>query len=72
MESPNVILIFSCFIQTQKVDIHDTFVSRLKTELPEAIGFLANGLIGKNIIELDISDNAVNPFGAIALSSFLD
>lgn len=54
-----------------RVDIHDTFVSRLKTELPEAIGFLGNGLIGKNIIELDISDNAVNPFGAIALSPFL-
>ncbi|EAS05158.1 Ran GTPase-activating protein (macronuclear) [Tetrahymena thermophila SB210] len=55
-----------------RVDVHDTFVSRLKTELPEAIGFLGNGLIGKNIIELDISDNAVNPFGAIALSPFLE
>lgn len=29
-------------------------------------------MIGKNIVELDISDNAVNPFGAIALSPFLE
>lgn len=47
-------------------------MTRLKTEIPESIGFLGNGLIGKNIIELDISDNAVNPFGAIALSPFLE
>ncbi|EGR29208.1 ran gtpase-activating protein 1, putative [Ichthyophthirius multifiliis] len=55
-----------------KIDIHDIFVTRLKTEIPEAISFLGNSLIGKNITELDISDNAVNPFGAKALVPFLE
>jgi len=32
---------------------------------------IATGLIGKNLIRLDISHNAVNPFGAKALLKYL-
>jgi len=33
--------------------------------------FIGDSFIGKNIIKLDFSNNAVNPFGAIAISSYL-
>lgn len=32
---------------------------------------IATGLVGKNLLRLDISHNAVNPFGAKALLKFL-
>lgn len=43
----------------------------MKDEIPESLGFMGDSLIGKNVIEIDLSDNAVNPFGAIAFSRYL-
>jgi Ran GTPase-activating protein 1 len=47
-------------------------VARSKEEIPQSIEYIAKGLIGKNLIKLDISNNAVNPFGAKALLHFLE
>lgn len=58
-------------IKFKRLNINDIFVGRKKDEIPEAIGFIANALIGKNLLALDISNNAVNPFGALALSVYL-
>jgi Ran GTPase-activating protein 1 len=40
------------------------FVARLKDEIPKSIEHISTGLVGTNLIRLDISNNAVNPFGA--------
>ncbi|KRX04355.1 hypothetical protein PPERSA_03595 [Pseudocohnilembus persalinus] len=53
------------------LDLQNIFVSRLKDEIPESLQYIGDSLIGKNIIELDLSDNAVNPFGAKALQNYL-
>lgn len=37
-----------------------------------SIEYISKGLIGKNLIKLDISNNAVNPFGAKALLNYLE
>ena len=47
------------------------FVGRLKDEIPKSIEFIAKGLVGSQLIHLDISNNAVNPFGAESLLIYL-
>jgi Ran GTPase-activating protein 1 len=54
------------------LNINDIFVSRLKEEIPQSIEYISKGLIGKNLLKLDISNNAVNPYGAQALLHFLE
>lgn len=46
-------------------------MSRLKEEIPKSIEFISCGLIGSSLLRLDISNNAVNPFGAEALLKYL-
>ena len=46
------------------LNINDMFVGRLKDEIPKSIEFIATGLVGSRLIRMDISNNAVNPFGA--------
>lgn len=53
------------------MNFNDLFVSRKKDELSYSVKFLADSLIGKQILKLDISNNALGPSGAIALSGFL-
>lgn len=55
----------------KKINGNDIFVGRGKDEIPESLTFLGNSLIGHNILSLDLSNNAVNPFGAEALKPFL-
>jgi Ran GTPase-activating protein 1 len=55
----------------QDLNINDMFVGRLKDEIPKSIEFIATGLVGIRLVKLDISNNAVNPFGAEALLIFL-
>jgi len=55
----------------ETLNFNDIFVSRGKEEIPESLDIFAGSLIGKNIISLDLSNNAVNPFGAKAISTFL-
>jgi Ran GTPase-activating protein 1 len=47
------------------------FVGRLKDEIPKSIEHISNGLVGSRLLRLDISNNAVNPYGAEALLIFL-
>ncbi|KAM3147222.1 hypothetical protein pb186bvf_000938 [Paramecium bursaria] len=63
----------------QKLNLNDIFVGRGKEEIPESLHviihneqqYLGTGLIGLNIISIDLSNNAVNPYGADALKPFL-
>ena len=48
------------------------FVARQKQEIPKSIEFISKGLIAKNLIKLEISNNAVNPYGAKALLHYLE
>ena len=53
------------------LDINDVFVSRSKEEIPKSIDMISEGLMGKKLLKLDISHNAVNPVGAKALLKYL-
>lgn len=53
------------------MNFNDLFVSRKKDELSDSVKFLSDALIGKRIQRLDISNNALGPSGALALSDFL-
>ena len=53
------------------MNFNDLFVSRKKDELSDSVKFLADSLISKQIQKLDISNNALGPSGALALSEFL-
>jgi len=46
-------------------------VSRLKEEIPKSIEYISLGLVGSNLLRLDISNNAVNPYGAESLLIYL-
>lgn len=56
------IIIF--YILNKNLNWNDIFVGRKKDEIPDSLGLLGDSLIGKNIVNLDISNNAVNIYGA--------
>lgn len=60
-------------IDLQRALFKDLFTTRLKTEVPQAVEFLAHGLSlsGCFLKELDLSDNAFGPIGMKALAPFL-
>lgn len=43
----------------------------MKDEIPKSIEHISTGLLGSGLLRLDISNNAVNPFGAEALLIYL-
>lgn len=49
------------------------FTSRLKTEIPEALRLLGNGMTiaGAKLTVLDLSDNAIGPHGMVGLEELL-
>lgn len=51
----------------------DMFTGRMKTEIPEALRYLGNGLqtAGARLVELDLSDNAFGPIGVEGLADLL-
>ena len=53
--------------------LKDLFTGRLKTEIPEALQHLTEGIAasGAQLVELDLSDNAFGPIGMKALVDFL-
>ena len=53
----------------KKLDLSDCFVSRKKDELPKCLGYLLTAIKDKEIIELNLSDNALGPDAA---SGYLD
>lgn len=65
-------LIKSC-PNIQRLNANDTFVSRKKDDIPPALSSLTGALIGKSkFYAIDLSNNAVGPNGAQALSNFLE
>jgi len=56
-----------------KAIFKDMFTGRLKSEIPNALKFLTNGITtsGAYLEELDLSDNAFGPIGIRALIPFL-
>ncbi|KAL1456837.1 hypothetical protein WDU94_001531 [Cyamophila willieti] len=51
----------------------DMFTGRMKTEIPDALRYLGNGLqqAGARLVELDLSDNAFGPIGVEGLADLL-
>ena len=43
----------------------------MKNEIIDCCSYLCDPFIGKQLVSLDLSDNAINPFGAIRVSKFL-
>lgn len=52
-------------------DFHDIFVSRLKDELPSSLRYLIESIQDKNILILNLSDNAFGPSGVAAFDFYL-
>lgn len=55
----------------QDLNINDIFVARGKLEIPESILAISHGLQGSGLLRLDISNNAVNVYGAENLLHYL-
>ncbi|XP_064478021.1 ran GTPase-activating protein 1-like isoform X2 [Ornithodoros turicata] len=49
--------------------LKDLFTGRLKNEIPDALRFLSSGILlsGAQLVELDLSDNALGPVGSQGL-----
>ena len=56
----------------KSLDINDIFVARSKDEIPASIEHISKALANTKLLHLDISHNAVNPYGAKALLNFLN
>ncbi len=56
----------------RQVDLSDCFVSRGSEELPKCLKFLLEGLVDKQIIELNLSDNALGPTAAPGYEFFFE
>jgi len=54
------------------VSLDNMFVARLRAEIPDSIRSLTDGLKGKQVEELDMSDNAFGPDGIRGFSGFLE
>jgi len=47
----------------KEIDFSNIFVSRLRAELPRSLEIMALALLPKQLIEVDLSDNAFGPDG---------
>ncbi len=47
------------------------FVGRLKTEVPKSIRVMCDALMDKDVVELNISDNAMGPIGVESVEVLL-
>ena len=45
----------------KRIDFGNIFVSRLRAELPKSLQVMARALLPKQLIEVDLSDNAFSP-----------
>ncbi|CAF2061149.1 unnamed protein product [Rotaria magnacalcarata] len=59
--------------EIQRLIWNDLFTTRLKTEVPQSLIKLTQGLMtnGAHIVEINLSDNAFGPIGVKGLESFL-
>lgn len=55
----------------KKALFDNLFVSRLREEIPDSIKALTDGLLGKKVSELDMSDNAFGPDGIKGWENFV-
>ena len=51
--------------------MNDVFVARKKDEIPDSLESISNALIGHNLEQLDLSNNAVGENGAKCLTKYL-
>lgn len=61
----------SCLKNLQNVGYNDIYVSRLKSEIPKSLTGLIEAIQDKNIIVLNLSDNAFGPSGVSAFDFYL-
>ena len=54
-----------------KVDFSDMFTARLRSDLPNSLKILMNGLNPKIVTHLDLSHNAFGPDGVRSFEEFL-
>jgi len=55
----------------ENLNINDIFVGRKKHEIPGSLSAFGGALTGKNLLRIDISNNAVGPNGSTALAPYL-
>ncbi len=55
----------------KEIDFSNIFVSRLRSELPRSLEVMAQALLPKQLIEIDLSDNAFGPDGIRAFECLL-
>jgi Ran GTPase-activating protein 1 len=55
----------------KEIDFSNIFVSRLRAELPQSLKIMALALLPKQLIEVDLSDNAFGPDGIRAFECLL-
>ena len=53
------------------VNFSDMFTSRLKTDIPLALVNLMDALMDKEVVSLNVRDNAFGPIGVESLAKFL-
>ena len=53
------------------IDFSNIFVSRLRAEIPKSLEVMAISLLPKQLIEIDLSDNAFGPDGIRAFECLL-
>ena len=56
----------------RQVNLSDCFVSRGEEELPKSLKYLLDAIIDKNIIELNLNDNALGPKAAPGYNLFFE
>ena len=55
----------------KSIDFSNMFVSRLRAELPKSLEIMAHALLPKQLIEIDLADNAFGPDGIKAFECLL-
>jgi Ran GTPase-activating protein (RanGAP) involved in mRNA processing and transport len=55
--------VLSKSINIKKIDFDDIFTTRLRSDLPKSLKYLIDSIIGRDIEELNLSNNAFGPDG---------
>jgi Ran GTPase-activating protein (RanGAP) involved in mRNA processing and transport len=63
--------VVSKMINISVVNFSDMFTSRLKTDIPLALVNLMDALMDKEVVSLNVRDNAFGPIGVESLNKFL-
>ena len=64
--------VLSKCVNLRRVNFSDMFTTRSKDKLPPSLKFLIDAIMDKQIIELNLRDNAFGPAGVSAYVDFLE